>query len=312
MVDGRVGPYRLAEVLHAGRVARTFLAVDESRGGGASEAGDGQRGERVSADRAASLKLLQPFADVEEQRLRLLREAELQELCAHPAVVAVRAAGRIERTAFIAREYVAGLTLGELRRRAAERGRFPPESVIAVIGDRLLQALEHMHGRRDAEGRPLGLVHRDVTPENVLIGWDGTVRLTDFGLAYAPALHGTLAEDEIAQGTRRHLPPESARGELPDARSDLFQLALTLAEVSGVALRGASPTWEELAEVDSRERVPPSLGPLGDVLAGALAPDRKDRHSSAAAMRAAWTAAGGAPPGAASLKDWLEVVDLRV
>src|SRR5690606_15552736 len=159
---------------------------------------------------------------------------------------------------------------------------------------------------RDAEGRPLGLVHRDVTPENVLVGWDGSVRLTDFGLAYAPALHGVLADDEIAQGTRRHLPPEAARGELPDARSDLFQLAFTLVEASGVSLRGPSPSWQELGEVDLRGRVPESLSALAEPLAGGLAVDRAERYPSAAAMLADWRKARGeAPPAATVVAQWL-------
>lgn len=297
-MDGRVGRYRLVETLHAGRVARTFLAIDEGAGG------EEECASAAVTERRVSLKVLQPFADVEEQRLRLLREAELQELCAHPAIVAVRAAGRVDKTAFLAREYVAGLTLGELVRTSASRSL--PLAVIAAVGERLLEALERVHERRDPEGRALGLVHRDVTPENVLIGWDGSVRLTDFGLAYAPTLHGPLADDEIPQGTRRNLPPEAARGELPDARSDLFQLALTLVEASGVSLRGALPSWQELGEVDLRSRVPESLGKVGELLTGALAADRAERYPSAAAMLASWRKARGeALPAALVVTRWL-------
>lgn len=286
------------KALHAGRVARTFLAIDEGAGGG-EECVSG-----AVTERRVSLKVLQPFADVEEQRLRLLREAELQELCAHPAIVAVRAAGRVDKRVFVAREYVAGLTLGELVRRSASRSL--PLIVIAAVGECLLEALEQVHERLGPEGRALGLVHRDVTLENVLIGWDGSVRLTDFGLAYAPALHGPLADDEIPQGTRRYLPPEAARGELPDARSDLFQLALTLVEAGGVPLRGPSPSWRELGEVDLRSRVPASLGTLGELLAGALAADRAERYPSAAAMLGAWRKTRGeAPPAALVVAKWL-------
>lgn len=244
------GPFRLLQLLHRGRLACSYLA----------ERGDGGQ---------VSLKILQPFADVREQRFRLVREAELQARCAHPGIVRVLEAGELAGFgAFIAREYVEGCTL-------AERVR---EGLDPRLRDRvarvLLEVLGHVHDQRDAEGRRVGLLHRDVTPANVLLGRDGSVKLTDFGLSHAPAWHGPLADDELAQGTRRYLPPEVLRGEPPDERSDLFQLALCLAEAGDPACVG--PLSAAVT------------GGVAEVLDRALDPSPQRRYASAQEMAVAW------------------------
>lgn len=285
--QGSWGPYRPIGALHRGRSACTYLAVREADGV------------------LISLKLLQPFADVKEQRHALIREAALQGRCRHPAVVHVLEAGRVERGTYIAREYVDGLTLAELCQGAADAGTSVPEGVVAAIGDALLSALTCVHGQRDADGRVLGLMHRDVTPANVLVGWDGAVRLTDFGLAHAPALHGMLSEDEIVQGTPRYLPPEAARGEPPDARADLFQLAACLVELLGVELRRSGTSLQELAVVELPGAALRNRR-WGVVLLRALAPQPKERFASAAQMARAWSAASGdLRPRTTEVAEWL-------
>lgn len=250
---GQWGPFRLLGVLHEGRLARCFVATREG-------------GSRVS------LKVLQPFADVRVQRRGLLREAELQARCAHPAIVRILDAAEIECGAYIAREFVEGRTLAELRQ-AVEAGQ---ERVslerLREIGARLLDALAHVHGQSGTEGKRLGLVHRDVTPANVLLGEDGSVRLTDFGLAHARRLHAPLAEDELSQGTRRFLPPEVLGGVAPDARADLYQLAATLKELY------RAQSWD-----DAR-----SAAAIESVLERALQRDPDERFATAEEMAAAW------------------------
>lgn len=270
--QGNWGPYRRVEILHEGRQARSWLAV--GRDGGA----------------LLSLKTLQPFADVMEQRAALLREGELQAACAHPAIARVVGWGQADVGVFVAREYVVGFTLAELKERVARGGAPVPDAVIAEMGDGLLAALDRVHGC-EASGGAAELVHRDVTPSNVLVGLDGRVRLTDFGLAHGFAWHGVLEDDEIAQGTPRYLPPEVARGVPPDARADLHQLAACLAEVWGAP--NASPAALEGAAL--RELVD-ARGAAGAVLRKALAPDPQERYRSASEMRDAWREAwcGGA------------------
>jgi serine/threonine-protein kinase len=206
---------------------------------------------------------------VSEQRLGLLREAELQARCAHAGIVRIVEAGELAGWgAFIAREYVEGCTLAERARGGID---WPWLDRVARV---LFDALAHVHEQRDAEGRRVGLVHRDVTPANVLLGRDGSVKLTDFGLAHAPAWHGPLADDELAQGTRRYLPPEVLRGEAPDERSDLFQLALCLAELAGPSTAGLPSAGAPRAVVTLLER--------------ALESDPGQRYASAREMAVAW------------------------
>lgn len=280
----RFGPYRLAQTLHSGRVASCYLAYDE----------------RCHPEVVVSLKVLLPFAEVKEQRDALLREAELQRRCRHSAIVEVLDAGHVEGRTFLARRYVIGHTWAEL----STRGPLP-EPVVTAVGQALLGALECIHTQKDPRGQSLDLVHRDVTPANVLVASDGAVFLTDFGLAHAVALSGALAEDEIAQGTPRYLPPEVARGQMPDARGDLFQLALSLAEALGGPLRSDTFSWQELPGEAIDRRVS-GWGRSGPVLAKALSPEPGGRYASATEMRRAWAEAWDAPlPGAEIIAEWL-------
>lgn len=291
MRQGRFGPYVLLETLGLGRSARTYLALRDAEG--------------VAGARPVSLKFLQAFADVKEQREALRREAELQSRCRHEAIVPILEVGLAREGPYIAREYVAGWNLAELSRLAAHERM--PEDVLVAWGGMLLQALDSIHGQLDSDGRPLGLIHRDVTPSNILVAFDGHVRLTDFGLAYAPALHGPLGEDEIVQGTRRYLPPEVAAGHSPDARADLFQLALCLAELLlGAPLRNRTPSWDEIANDDLAARVA-RRGECGPVLARALASRPSSRYGSAKEMLDAWTRSRGDPlPDAKVVARWLQ------
>lgn len=276
--QGDWGPYRRVEILHEGRQARSWLAVGRSDGA------------------LLSLKTLQPFADVMEQRAALLREGELQAACAHPSIARVVGWGQAEAGAFVAREYVVGFTLAELKGRVAREGAPVPDVVIAVMGDALLAALVRVHGCELSPGRAADLVHRDVTPSNVLVGLDGRVRLTDFGLAHGFAWHGMLEDDEIGQGTPRYLPPEVARGVPPDARADLHQLAACLAELWGASAgsAGVSEGRSVGLEGAARGELVDARGPAGAVLRRALAPDPQERYRSASEMRAAWQRAWGA------------------
>src|SRR5205823_6136356 len=88
-------------------------------------------------------------------------------------------------------------------------------------------ALDHAHRARDLEGRDLGVVHRDVSPSNVLVSWDGDVKLTDFGIAFAYD-RTEQTHDGSAKGKLSYMPPEQALGERVDARADVFALGCTL------------------------------------------------------------------------------------
>lgn len=279
----RLGEYELLEVLGAGALTTTYLA---RRDRSSVSAPEGAGSELVS------LKVLRPFSDVSSERAALRREADMQELCAHPGVVRVvdrgfLDAGLATRQCFMARAYVEGFAVSELLAFASSAGQKIPFEVVVALVDALLAVLGAVHEAGAEDGRVLGLIHRDVTPSNVLLGLRGVVYLTDFGLAHAPGAWGLLSDEEIAQGTPRYLTPEAARGEQPDGRSDLFQVALVVLELLGHGVRRSAVSLPNIA----RERLhelsfldSAAAGALGPLLRRALDADPPRRFGTAADM----------------------------
>ncbi len=283
----RLGSYWLCERLAAGSATDTYLAFRESA---------------TSPTDALSVKVLPTFADVGEQREALGREAVLQARCVSSLIVPVLDHAVQEGASYIARPYVYGLTVAELW-----DGRPLPTDIALRVAISLLSGLEVVHGVTDADGRPLGLVHRDVTPGNVLVSLEGEVRLTDFGLAHAPGEAGRLADDQIAQGTPAYLTPEAASGEQPDPRSDLYQVGLLLGELLlGEHLRERGVRVSELGRDDVRLRLTPLTPRLRALLDVALEPSPSRRPRNAALLRDALSRqAGEVPATAERVAGWL-------
>jgi serine/threonine protein kinase len=163
-----------------------------------------------------------------------VREARLSMSLAHQNIVPVFDFGKIDDQVFLAMERVEGKDLGSSLARAKTH-RLPP-LLAAFIAAECCQALDYAHQRKSPEGIALGIVHRDVTPRNVLLSWSGEVKLTDFGIA-------ALAGDATSRllGTPQYMAPEQARGEPIDPRADIYAIGLVLREaVSGVRPRPGS------------------------------------------------------------------------
>src|SRR3954470_9704983 len=142
---------------------------------------------------------------------------------AHQNIVPVFDFGRIDDQVFLAMERVEGKDLGSSLARAA--GHQLPPLLTAFIASECCQALDYAHQRKGPDGVALGIVHRDVTPRNVLLSWSGEVKLTDFGIA-------ALAGDATSRllGTPQYMAPEQARSEPIDPRADLYAIGLVLRE----------------------------------------------------------------------------------
>ncbi|MFT3922409.1 MAG: protein kinase [Myxococcales bacterium] len=213
-------------------------------------------------------------------------EAKTAVTLTHANIVQVFDLGRAEGCYFIAMEYVPGFDLGKVLAFCAERGRAIPQELAVYVVSELAKGLDYAHRRRDADLKPLGIVHRDVSPENVLISFEGEVKLTDFGIARSReqlALQG-----EVPPGKFAYLSPEQARGEEVDARADLFSVGMILYE----ALTGKRPLEELTAEGTFERAKSGSFAPLGEVLPGvspelaaivskATAKDRDVRYANA-------------------------------
>jgi serine/threonine-protein kinase len=232
----------------------------------------------IELDRPVALKrLAENLARDEDLRRRFLREARLAARLAHPNVVRVFDVGDDDGRPFIAMEYVEGETLAEL---LARRGRLRP-SEVASLGVQACAALAAAHAA--------GLVHRDVKPQNLLLGADGSLRLGDFGIAFGH--EGTqLTLVGTVLGTAGYLAPEQARGEQVTAAADIYAVGAVLYELlTGEPVRSPG-SLAELGAPDSVHppdlagRVPDAPVELVAAVTACLSFRPEDRPSSAAAL----------------------------
>jgi eukaryotic-like serine/threonine-protein kinase len=221
-------------------------------------------------------------------RSMFMDEARLAGLVRHPNAVGVLDVGEDEDGPFLIMDFVEGVPLSRLIAEAAAEGRSIPLQVVIRISVDTARGLHAAHEVRSEEGTTLGLVHRDVSPQNILIGFDGTVRVTDFGIAKALG-NATRTSAGVLKGNMGYLSPEQLRFEEADRRADFFSLGVTLYELlSGNRLYsnrdGFDGTRRILTEPppdigEERSDVPPELCEL---LFELLAKDRANRPASAA------------------------------
>lgn len=266
-IPARIGPYAIVRPLGAGGMAETFVA--ERRGPGAFV----QRVclKRIRADQASDPELVRQF----------MAEAALAARLRHATIASVLDFGEDRGVLYMALELIDGVDLRELIRRTPEG---LPSAVVVYIAVELCTALDVAHG---AEGG--GIVHRDVSPSNVLVSTEGEVKLADFGIARAE-LAPSHTRTGIVRGKVPYMAPEYARTARLDARADLFSLGVLLHECAyGVRPFDGATDLETLERATRGERItPPARGePLPDgfeaILSHLLAPDPGERFAGAGA-----------------------------
>ncbi len=185
-------------------------------------------------ERRVALKRILPelAGDARLQRM-FLDEARIASHLHHGNIVQVLDYGKVDETEFIAMEYVDGV---DAHRAATRREPFP-ESLALHVTSEVAHALAHAHEKRDDAGQPLGIVHRDVSPQNVLLSWDGDVKLADFGIAKA-ATRLEKTRTGIVKGKLSYMAPEQAAGESVGPPADVYGLGATLHAL----ITGRSPT----------------------------------------------------------------------
>ncbi|NVB78792.1 MAG: tetratricopeptide repeat protein [Kofleriaceae bacterium] len=146
----------------------------------------------------------------------------------HPNIIQVFDFGAVGDTYFLAMEHVEGLDLLRLLQEAAKARVRLPYGLSAYIVQQLAKGLDYAHRKTDEFGEPLGIVHRDISPQNILLSWDGGVKIVDFGIARARDVH---EEQGVIKGKFAYMSPEQARGETVDCRSDVFAAGIVLYEL---------------------------------------------------------------------------------
>jgi serine/threonine protein kinase len=271
------GPYRLLERIATGGMAEVFRAKRTGVEGF----------EKVVAVK----RILGHLSDNKEFVDMFVDEAKMVAGLAHPNIVQIFDLGRIGKSYFIAMEYVHGRDLRTIHKRAKERGVRIPLDLSALIVSRVCAALESAHRKKDDRGQPLQIVHRDVSPQNILISFEGEVKLTDFGIAKAQS-KATITDRGSLRGKLLYMSPEQASGKPIDRRSDLFALGIVFYElVTGERPFAADSERSILESVrECRVRPPRALNPriperLESVVMKALARDPDERYQDAAEMQ---------------------------
>jgi eukaryotic-like serine/threonine-protein kinase len=271
-----LGPYELIQRIATGGMAEVYLAR--------------RAGPHGFQKVVAVKRILPQLAQDSDFVAMFIDEARVCARLAHPNIVQVFDFGEHDGELYMAMEYVDGTTAARLVRAAAARGEEVPLEAALYIALSVLRGLDYAHNARDDDGRSLDLVHRDVSPGNVLIDRSGAVKLTDFGIARAAEIERRTDAGQL-KGKLGYMSPEQVVGKELDARSDLFTAAIVLAEL--VMLR---PLFSGPSEIDvlmrirdadlqvidrAGSRVPDDVK---TILLRAMARDRALRYPNAAAF----------------------------
>ncbi len=236
-------------------------------------------------------RILPGLADRRDLAEMFLDEAQLAAHLDHPNVVKIFEHGELDGDSFIAMELIEGENLRTVVRRAVAAGRpgMPLPLAVKAIADSA-RGLHHAHSRVDADGRPLGIIHRDVSPQNLLVSYTGRVKVVDFGIAKA-ATSLTETRTGVLKGKYPYMSPEQVMGRKIDARSDLFSLGVVLWElVCGDRLYRQSTDFLVMQAIVKEPPPPPSTvrddvpRALDALVVRALAKDPRDRFPSSEAF----------------------------
>ncbi|HEX9659803.1 MAG TPA: protein kinase, partial [Rhodothermales bacterium] len=218
-------------------------------------------------------------------------EAKLAAQLNHPNIVHIYDLGKIEDDYYIAMEYIAGKDLRTILNEGRTLGKPLPLGLAVLIASRLASGLDHAHRKRDFDNRDLGLVHRDVSPQNVLVSYSGDIKLCDFGIAKAVA-KASKTQMGALKGKLQYMSPEQAWGRVVDARSDIFSLGAVLFEMlTGERLFAGESEISVLESVrEGKVRGVRNIAgqvpvELDEVVAKALAKDPDERFQSAGEMQ---------------------------
>jgi serine/threonine-protein kinase len=274
-VGRQFGPYTLLRKLARGGMADIFLARRRT-----------DQGEELCV-----IKMLLPTSVRNPRAWKLfLGEARLAALLDHPNIVRIYDLDRVDNYYFISMEYVAGETLfGMLHKAAANQRPLRPYEVATVMRH-TCSGLAYAHGMTDPAGKPLNLVHRDISPSNIMLSYDGEVKILDFGIAAAATRTAGFREGK-ALGKHAYMSPEQVQGQNLDRRSDIFSLGIVFWELAtGAALFPGRDPRPVMKSILSGEITPPTaVNPdiplaIEQVILKALSLEAKDRYQSAYEM----------------------------
>jgi serine/threonine protein kinase len=272
----RLGGYELVRPIAQGGMADIYLA---------RRVGPGQFERYVAVKVLSEARAADP-----EARAMFLDEARLVALLNHQNIAAVLDVDVASGKHYLAMEYVHGTDLRALLAAAQGAGGLPPYEASVAIACAAAAGLDHAHRRVGTDGRPLRLVHRDVSLSNIMVGYDGAVKVVDFGIA-TTTIASVHTCPGVVRGKASYMSPEQCLGDRVDHRSDVFALGVVLYELTtGARCFHGKTDFDRMLAVVRGEYVPPSElvanypGALEQVIRRALASDPDRRLASAAAL----------------------------
>ena len=275
------GKYELLERLAIGGMAEIFKAKSSGLGG---------------FEKLLAIKRLHPRYSEDDDFVRMLvDEAKIAVELNHQNICQIFDLGRCNDQVYIAMEYLDGRDLYQLLKRQAELGRLMPIEVAVFIATEICTGLDYAHRKKTSSGADLNIIHRDISPQNIIVTWEGEVKIVDFGIAKA-SLRAIETASGVIKGKFYYMSPEQARGDSVDARTDIFSMGIVLYELlTGTVMYGGDNDVTLLSRVRRADISPPTMIrddiplELERIVMKALARDRSRRYQSAHQMRMALT-----------------------
>lgn len=236
-------------------------------------------------------KILPQLSASEEFIDSLIDEAKLAVRLVHGNIAQTYDLGKVGDDYFMVMEYVEGRSLSQIHKKCIAKGELIPIPCLVYFISELLSGLDYMHRRSDDTGSPLRIVHRDISPQNIMVSYSGTVKIIDFGIAKAVFKVGST-DSGILKGKFAYMSPEQAHGDAIDQRSDIFSAGIILHEMlTGKRLFKAADSRQTIRNVRRAKVDPPSTTrdelpeELDRIAIRSLAKDRRHRYSSASEMQ---------------------------
>lgn len=288
----RFGKYELLQKIAQGGMAEIFLATRQGDLGGFEK-------------QVALKRIFRHLTGREETVNMFFDEARIAATLNHPNIVQVFDLGEVEGYFYIAMEFVHGTDLRRVCKRGLDGDNYLPLELAAHIVAEIAAGLHYAHSRTDEEGNPRNIVHRDISPQNVLLSMEGHVKICDFGIAKA---ENRLARTRTGQfkGKLSYMSPEQFNGEEVDARSDIFNLGIVLYEITlARRLFDAKTDFERMRQIANAQVTPPSEvdseypPELERIIMKALHHDPDERYQTAEEMQL-------------EIEDWLHGREVKV
>ena len=265
-----------------------YLLLDRINVGGMAEVFKAKAFGVEGFERLVAVKRILPsIAEDQEFIGMFIDEAKIAVQLTHANIAQIFDLGKVNDSYFIALEYIQGKDLRSIFERARKRGEPLPVPMSCFVTMKICEGLDYAHNKRDSMGRELFLVHRDVSPQNVIMSYDGEVKVIDFGIAKA-AGKANKTEAGILKGKFGYMSPEQVRGLPVDRRSDIFAVGIVLYEMlTGERLFLGESDFSTLEKVRNVEIMPPSTynrripEELEQIVLKALAREVEDRYQTA-------------------------------